>query len=258
MVVNASFSAKTVPEFIAYARANPGKVNMASAGIGATSHVAGEMFKAMAGINLVHIPYRGEAPVIADLLGDQVQVYFGGVGAIENVRTGNLRALAVTTATRSQVLPEILAVTEYVPGYEASVWYGVGVPKNTPADIVDKLNKEINAGLADSNMKARVADLGGTVLAGTPADFGHRRRNRKVGQGDPRGRHQAGMSQRNGGDSTPDTMGFVRRCPAEISAAAQKGPGQDGRGFSKTPSDVQTMGRSFGKRTQFIEPFRRP
>jgi tripartite-type tricarboxylate transporter receptor subunit TctC len=147
MVVNASFRAKTVPEFIAYARANPGKVNMGSAGIGATSHVAGEMFKAMARVNLVHVPYRGEAPVIADLLGDQVQVYFGGIGAIENVRTGNLRALAVTTATRSQALPEIPAVTEFVPGYEASVWYGVGAPKNTPTDIIEKLNKEINAAL---------------------------------------------------------------------------------------------------------------
>jgi tripartite-type tricarboxylate transporter receptor subunit TctC len=141
MVVNASFPAKTVPEFIAYAKANPGKINMASGGIGATSHVAGEMFKTMAGVNLVHVPYRGEAPVIADLLGDQVQVYFGGVGAIENVRTGNLRGLAVTTAMRLQTLPEIPAVTEFVPGYEASIWYGVAVPKNTPPDIVDKLNK---------------------------------------------------------------------------------------------------------------------
>jgi tripartite-type tricarboxylate transporter receptor subunit TctC len=172
MVVNASFPAKTVPEFIAYAKANPGKINMASGGIGATSHVAGEMFKTMADVNLVHVPYRGEAPVIADLLGDQVQVYFGGVGAIENVRTGNLRALAVTTATRSQALPEIPAVTEFVPGYEASIWYGVAGPKNTSPDIVDKLNKEINARLADSTMKTRVADLGGTVLAGMPADFG--------------------------------------------------------------------------------------
>jgi tripartite-type tricarboxylate transporter receptor subunit TctC len=174
MVVNASFPAKTVPEFIAYARANPGKINMASAGIGATSHLAGEMFKALASVSMVHVPYRGDAPAVADLLGDQVQVYFGGTigGAIENVRTGSLRALAVTTATRSQAFPEIPAVTEYVPGYEASVWYGVGVPKNTPADIIDKLNKEINADLAAPKMKAQLADLGAEVFAGSPAEFG--------------------------------------------------------------------------------------
>jgi tripartite-type tricarboxylate transporter receptor subunit TctC len=174
MVVHASFPAKTVPEFIAYAKENPGRINMASAGIGATSHLAGEMFKAMASVNMVHVPYRGDAPVVADLLGDQVQVYFGGTigGAVENVRTGKLRALAVTTATRSQALPEIPAVTEYVPGYEASVWYGVGAPKNTPADIIDKLNKEINADLADPKLKAQLADLGAEVLAGSPAEFG--------------------------------------------------------------------------------------
>jgi len=174
MVVNASFPAKTVPEFIAYARANPGKINMASAGIGATSHVAGEMFKAMAGVNLVHVAYRGDAPAVADLLGDQVQVYFGGTigGAVENIRTGNLRALAVTTATRSQVLPEIPAMTEYVPGYEASVWYGICVPKNTPPEIIDKLNQEINAGLADPKLRARFAELGSSVLAGSPTGFG--------------------------------------------------------------------------------------
>jgi tripartite-type tricarboxylate transporter receptor subunit TctC len=172
MVVNASFPAKTVPEFIAYAKGNPGKINMASAGIGATSHLAGEMFKAMASVNMVHVPYRGDAPAVADLIGGQVQVYFGGPGAIENVRTGNLRALAVTTATRWQALPEIPAVTEYVPGYEASVWYGVGVPKKAPADIIGRLNKEINAGLADPMIKAQLADLGGEVLAGSPAEFG--------------------------------------------------------------------------------------
>jgi tripartite-type tricarboxylate transporter receptor subunit TctC len=172
MVVNASFPAKTVPDFIAYAKANPGKINMASAGIGATSHVAGEMFKAMAGVNLVHVPYRGDAPAVADLLGDQVQVYFGGPGAIENARNGNLRALAVTTATRSQVLPEIPALTEFVPGYEASAWYGIGVPKNTPADIIDKLNNEINAALADPKFKAQLALLGAEVLTGSPAEFG--------------------------------------------------------------------------------------
>ena len=174
MVVNPSFPAKTVPEFIAYAKANPGKINMASAGIGATSHVAGEMFKAMAGVNLVHVAYRGDAPAVADLLGGQVQVYFGGTigGAVENIRTGNLRALAVTTAMRSQVLPEIPAMTEYVPGYEASVWYGICVPKYTPPEIIDKLNKEINAGLADPKLRARFAELGSPVLAGSPTGFG--------------------------------------------------------------------------------------
>jgi tripartite-type tricarboxylate transporter receptor subunit TctC len=171
MVVNASFPAKTVPEFIAYTKGNPGKINMASAGIGATSHLAGEMFKAMASVNMVHVPYRGDAPAVADLIGDHVQVYFGGPGAIENVRTGNLRALAVTTATRLQAMPEVPAVTEYVPGYEASVWYGIGAPKNTPTEIIDKLNTVINAELADPKMKAQLADLGAEVLAGSPAEF---------------------------------------------------------------------------------------
>jgi tripartite-type tricarboxylate transporter receptor subunit TctC len=195
MVVNASFPAKTVPEFIGYAKANPGKINMASAGIGSTSHVAGEMFKAMAGVNLVHVPYRGEVPVIADLLGDQVQVYFGGLGAIENIRAGKLRALAVTTATHSQALPEIPAMPEYLPGYEASIWYGVGTPKNTPFGIVEKPNEEINAALADPKIKARFADLGGTVLPGSPADFGKLIATETVkwGQGGEVRRHQGGL-----------------------------------------------------------------
>ena len=173
MVVNPSVPAKTVPEFIAYAKANPGKINMASAGNGSPSHVAGELFKMMAGVNMVHVPYRGAAPALTDLLGGQVQVMFATMpSSIEYIRAGKLRALAVTTATRSEALPDIPTVGEFVPGYEASAWFGVGAPKNTPAEIVDKLNKEINAGLADPKIKARLADLGGTVLAGSPADFG--------------------------------------------------------------------------------------
>ena len=173
MVVNPSVPAKTVPEFIAYAKANPGKINMASAGIGTAPHVTGELFKMMAGVDMVHVPYRGAAPALTDLLGGQVQVMFATtVSSIEYIRAGRLRALAVTTATRSEALPDIPTVGEFVPGYEASDWYGVGAPKNTPAEIVDKLNKEINAGLADPKMKARLADLGGTALAGSPADFG--------------------------------------------------------------------------------------
>ena len=173
MVVNPSVPAKTVPEFIAYAKANPGKINMASAGIGTAPHVAGELFKMMAGVDMVHVPYRGAAPALTDLLGGQVQVMFDAMAAsIEHIRAGKLRALAVTTATRSEALPDIPTVGDFVPGYEASGWFGVGAPKNTPAEIIDKLNKEINAGLADPKIKARLADLGGTVLAGSPADFG--------------------------------------------------------------------------------------
>jgi tripartite-type tricarboxylate transporter receptor subunit TctC len=173
MVINPSLPAKTVPEFIAYAKANPGKVNMASAGTGAPSHVSGELFKMMAGVNMVHVPYRGGGPVMTDLLGGQVQVMFAPTPtSIEHIRSGKLRALAVTTATRSDALPDIPTVGDFVPGYEASNWYGVGIPKNTPAEIIDKLNKEINAGLADPRMKARIADLGGTVFASSPADYG--------------------------------------------------------------------------------------
>ena len=173
MVVNPSVPAKTIPEFIAYAKANPGKINFASGGVGAPSHLAGELFKMMTGVNLVHVPYRGLAPAFTDLIGGQVQVIFGALtSSIEYIKTGRLRALAVTTAKRSEALPDLPTVGEFVPGYEASQWYGVGVPKNTPADIVDKLNKEINAGLADPRMKARLADLGGTVLPGSPSDFG--------------------------------------------------------------------------------------
>jgi tripartite-type tricarboxylate transporter receptor subunit TctC len=173
MVVNPWVPAKTLPEFIAYAKANPGKINMASVGIGSTPHLNGELFKVMTGTNMVHVPYRSAAAVITDLLSGQTQLYFGTTASsLEYVRTGKLRALGVTTERRLDALPEIPTVAEFVPGYEASNWYGVGAPKATPAEIVDKLNKEISAGVADPNMKARFADLGGTVLAGSAADFG--------------------------------------------------------------------------------------
>jgi tripartite-type tricarboxylate transporter receptor subunit TctC len=174
MVVNPSVPAKTVPEFIAFAKANPGKISMASAGNGSTPHVAGELFKMMAGIDMVHVPYRGNGPAITDLLGGQVQVLFAGAPeSIEHIRSGKLRALAVTAATRSDVLPDIPTVSDFVPGYEARAFFGVGAPRNTPTEIIDKLNKEINAGLADPKIKARLTEtLGGTVLAGSPADFG--------------------------------------------------------------------------------------
>jgi tripartite-type tricarboxylate transporter receptor subunit TctC len=173
IAVHPSVPAKTVPEFIAYTNANPGRVNMASGGTGAPSHVSGELFKMMAGVNMVHVPYRGAAPALADLLAGQVQVYFAPTAAsIEYIRAGKLRALAVTTATRSEALPDLPTVGEFVPGYETSLWLGLGAPKNTPAEIVEKLNKEINAGLADSQMKARLAGLGAAALPGSPADFG--------------------------------------------------------------------------------------
>jgi tripartite-type tricarboxylate transporter receptor subunit TctC len=173
IVVHPSVPAKTVPEFIDYAKANPGKVTMASGGVGAPSHVSGELFKMRAGVNLVHVPYRGGGPAVTGLLGGQVQVMFAPTPpSIEHIRSGKLRALAVTTATRLDALPDIPTVGEFVPGYEASNWYGVGIPKNTPVEIVDKLNKEINAGLADPKMQARLADFGGTPLVVSPADFG--------------------------------------------------------------------------------------
>jgi tripartite-type tricarboxylate transporter receptor subunit TctC len=173
MVVNPSVPAKTVPELIAYAKANPRKLNMASPGVGTTPHLAGELFKMMAGVDMVHVPYRGGGPALTDLLGGQVQVMFvTTVSSIGYIKAGRLRALAVTTATRLEALPDIPTVAEFVPGYEASNWYGVGIPKNTPAEIIDKLNKEINAGLADPRMKARIADLGATVFASSSADFG--------------------------------------------------------------------------------------
>jgi tripartite-type tricarboxylate transporter receptor subunit TctC len=173
MVVNPSVPASTVPEFIAHAKATPRKVNMASSGIGAVSHIAGELFKMMAGIDMVHVPYRGGGPAVNDLLAGQVQVYFAStVASIEYIRTGRLRALAVTTMSRAEALPDMPTMDSFLPGYEASLWYGIGAPKNTPAEIVAKLNTEVNAALADPKLKARLADVGGTVLAGSSADFG--------------------------------------------------------------------------------------
>ena len=173
MVVNPSVPAKSLPEFIAYAKANPGKISMASSGIGAATHLAGELFKMMAVIDMVHVPYRGGGPAVTDLIAGQVQVYFAStVASIQYIRAGRLRALAVTAAMRSDALPDIPTVGEFLPGYEASTWYGVGAPKATPAEIVEKLNKEINAGLADAKIKARLLDLGGDVLALSPTDFG--------------------------------------------------------------------------------------
>jgi tripartite-type tricarboxylate transporter receptor subunit TctC len=172
MLVNPSVPIKTVAEFIAYAKTNPGKLNMASPGNGTPHHVSGELFKMMADIKMTHVPYRGSAPALTDLIGGQVQVAFDTTTAsIEYIRAGKLRALAVTTATRSEVLPDIPTVGDFVPGYEAIGWYGVGAPKSTPAEIIDKLNKEINSALADPNVKARLGDLGATVVAGSPAGF---------------------------------------------------------------------------------------
>jgi tripartite-type tricarboxylate transporter receptor subunit TctC len=173
MVVHPSVPAKTVGEFIAYAKVNPDKIIMASGGNGTPAHVCGELFKMMAGVNMVHVPYRGAAPALTDLLGGQVQVTFSPLPAsIGYIRAGTLRALAVTSATRVEALPDIPTVGDFVPDFEASGWLGVGAPRNTPAEIVDKLNREINAGLADPKIKARLADLGGTPFPGSPADFG--------------------------------------------------------------------------------------
>jgi tripartite-type tricarboxylate transporter receptor subunit TctC len=173
MEVHPSFPAKTVAEFIAYAKANPGKINMASAGSGNPTHLAGELFKMMAGVDMVHVPYRGEAAALTDLLGGQVHVYFGTLpGSIEHIKAGRLRALAMTTASRSDALPGIPSIGEFVPDYEASGWQGIGAPRNTPVDVIARLNREINAGLAAPMIKARLADLGGMVLAGSPAAFG--------------------------------------------------------------------------------------
>jgi len=173
MLANPSVTAKTVPEFIAYAKANPGKITMASAGVGSAGHLIGEFFKLTAGVDLVHVPYRGAGPALTDLLGGQVMMSFAGIaGSIAYIRSGKLRALAVTTATRSEALPDVPTVSEFVPGFEAGDWLGVGAPRNTPAEIINQLNKEIGAALADPKIKARFADLGGTALALTPAEFG--------------------------------------------------------------------------------------
>ncbi|HEY3643150.1 MAG TPA: tripartite tricarboxylate transporter substrate binding protein, partial [Xanthobacteraceae bacterium] len=173
MVVSPALPAKTVPEFIAHAKANPGKVNMGSGGNGAPDHMSGELFKAMAGVGILHVPYRGVAPAIADLLGGQVQVIFGTMPAvIAFIKSGKLRALGVTTATRSDELPDVPTIAEFVPAYEASQWYGIGAPRNTPAAVIERLNRETNAVLAEPGMKARLAELGASVLSGSPADFG--------------------------------------------------------------------------------------
>jgi tripartite-type tricarboxylate transporter receptor subunit TctC len=172
MAVNSSIPARTASEFIAYAKSAPGKVNMASGGNGAPSHIAGELFKMMAGVNIVHVPYRGAAPALTDLIAGQVQVYFGPVPSmVEHFKTGKLRALAVTTASRAEALPDVPTLGEFLPGYEASSWNGIVAPRNTPAAVIDKLNTEINAGLADPKMKARLLGLGSTIFAGPPADF---------------------------------------------------------------------------------------
>jgi tripartite-type tricarboxylate transporter receptor subunit TctC len=173
MEVNPSVPAKTVPEFIAYAKANPGKINMASGGNGTVLHVAGELFKMMTGVNMQRVPYRGDAPALTDLIGGQVQVMFAGLpSSIEHIKAGKLRPLAVASATRLEALPDIPTVGDFVPGYEASGWTGIGVPRNTPADIVDKINNAVNAGLVDFKIKTRLADLGSTVIALPPAEFG--------------------------------------------------------------------------------------
>jgi len=173
IAVHPSVPAKTVPEFIAYAKANSGRVNMATAGNGSAGHIAGELFKMMTGVKLVHVPYRGNGPALADLLGGQVEVMFPTTpSSIEYIRSGKLRALAVTTSTRFPELPEIPTVGDFVPGYEATSWYGVGAPRGTPAAVIDKLNREINATVVDPKMQARLAELGGLAITGSPADFG--------------------------------------------------------------------------------------
>ena len=173
MVVNSSFPAKTIPEFIAYAKDNPGKINMASPGIGSISHIVGELFKAMTGVNMIHVPYRGGAPATTDLLGGQVQVFFATLPvAGEYIKAGKLRALAVSSATRVEVLRDVPTMGEFVPGYDGSSWYGVVAPKNTPVEIIDRLNREINTSLADPGLRARLADQGTMVFTGSPADFG--------------------------------------------------------------------------------------
>ena len=173
MEVNPSVPVKTVPELIAYAKANPGKINLASSGVGTSIHMSGELFKMLTGTNMQHIPYRGSAPMLTDLLGGQVQLTFDNMpSSIEHIKAGKLRPLAVTTAQRSEALPDVPVLADFVPGYEASAWFGVGAPKGTPAAVIEKLNREINIALADPKMKAKLAELGGMIMAGSPADFG--------------------------------------------------------------------------------------
>jgi tripartite-type tricarboxylate transporter receptor subunit TctC len=173
MEVIPSVPAKTVPEFIAYAKANPGKINLASSGVGTSIHMSGELFKMMTGTDMLHVPYRGSAPMLTDLLGGQVQITFDNMpSSIEHIKAGKLRALAVTTAQRSEALPDVPVLADFVPGYEASAWFGMSVPRGTPPDIIAKLNREINVALADPKMKAKLAELGGMTMPGSPADFG--------------------------------------------------------------------------------------
>lgn len=173
MVVHPSFPAQTVPEFIAYAKAHPGKLNFASAGTGTTTHLCGELFKMMTDVDMVHVPYRGMAPALTDLMGGRVQLSFGtAAGTVEFVKAGKLRALAVTTKSRSDVLPDVPTVAEFVPGFEGSTWYGLGAPRKTPVEIVGKLNEEVNGALADPKMRRHLADLAGAVLPGSPVEFG--------------------------------------------------------------------------------------
>ena len=173
MEVNAASPIKSIPEFIAYAKANPGKMNFGSGGIGFATHMAGELFKAMTGVNMVHLPYRGQAPALTDLLGGRMQTIFDPVSSsLAHIRAGELRPLAVTTSTRSEALPDVPAMGDFVPGYEASIWFGVGAPKDTPAEVTAKLNSEINAGLANPRLKSQLADMGGTAFAASPADLG--------------------------------------------------------------------------------------
>ena len=193
MEINPSLPVKTVAEFIAYAKANPGKITLASAGTGTSGHISAELFAMMAGIKMVHVPYRGAGPALVDVIGGQCQVIFDLLpSSIGYVRAGSTRALAVTTTARSEALPDVPVLADFVPGYEASAWIGIGAPRDTPAEIVDRLNQTINAGLADPGMKARFAELGGTAAPGTPAEFGavHRERNRKVEPGDQVREHQ--------------------------------------------------------------------
>ena len=173
MEVNAASPIKNVPEFIAYAKTNPGKMNFGSGGVGFATHMAGELFKAMTGVNMIHVPYRGQAPALTDLIGGRIQVIFDPVSSsLAHIRAGELRALAVTTSTRSEALPDVPAMGDFVPGYETSIWFGVGAPKDTPGEVVAKLNSEINAGLADPRLKSQLADMGGLAFAVSPADFG--------------------------------------------------------------------------------------
>jgi tripartite-type tricarboxylate transporter receptor subunit TctC len=199
MVINPTVPTSTVPEFITYAKLNAGKINMASAGTGTTPHMTGELFKLMADVDLVHVPYRGTGAAYADLLGGRVQVaFFGPVSAMEYVKSGKLRALAVTGAKRMDTLPDLPTVSEFIPGYESTSWFGVGAPRSTRTDIVEKLNKEINAALSDPNMRSRIAESRGHGPSRLARRFrqAHRRGNRKVGQGDPGGQHQAGVTRR--------------------------------------------------------------